>query len=282
MIRSTLLRPAESYSANGSGRPQSLLSQFSVGKPQKKKSNNGNKKHCNCNKSQCLKLYCDCFANGEFCLDCNCKDCHNNLHHESERSKAIKNSLDRNPNAFKPKIGVASKVGKSADLERLHQKGCHCKKSNCLKNYCECYEAKVPCTERCKCNSCRNTEEDRSVRFKEKFSAAGLAQLAAAAVHDARSGSPDSDDELDGGIEREPDPKTQPWFYMTDDIIQATTNCMVSFANEQENKLRSGGLDPESEEFKEQLERELLHEFSRCFGQIMQSAKMVASTSHPL
>lgn len=28
------------------------------------------------------------------------------------------------------------------DSERLHQKGCHCKKSNCLKNYCECYEVK--------------------------------------------------------------------------------------------------------------------------------------------
>lgn len=53
----------------------------------------------------CLKLYCDCFANGEFCLDCNCKECHNNLEHESERSKAIKSSLERNPSAFKPKIG---------------------------------------------------------------------------------------------------------------------------------------------------------------------------------
>ena len=24
------------------------------------------RKPCNCTKSQCLKLYCDCFANGEF------------------------------------------------------------------------------------------------------------------------------------------------------------------------------------------------------------------------
>jgi len=54
----------------------------------------------------CLKLYCDCFASGEFCLDCNCRDCHNNLEHESERSRAIKSSLERNPSAFKPKIGL--------------------------------------------------------------------------------------------------------------------------------------------------------------------------------
>ncbi|CAK5044603.1 unnamed protein product [Meloidogyne enterolobii] len=125
-------------------------------KPAKIRKVASKRKPCNCTKSMCLKLYCDCFASGEFCLDCNCRDCHNNLEHESERSRAIKSSLERNPSAFKPKIGVAAKaIGKAIDMERLHQKGCHCKKSNCLKNYCECYEAKVPCTERCKCIACK-------------------------------------------------------------------------------------------------------------------------------
>lgn len=59
------------------------------------------RKHCNCTKSQCLKLYCDCFANGEFCFNCNCKECFNNLENEDEREKAIKMCLDRNPMAFK-------------------------------------------------------------------------------------------------------------------------------------------------------------------------------------
>ncbi|PIO57751.1 Tesmin/TSO1-like CXC domain protein, partial [Teladorsagia circumcincta] len=58
-------------------------------------------------------------------------------------------------------LGVKS--GK-VDAERLHQKGCHCKKSGCLKNYCECFEAKVPCTSRCKCHGCQNTEGDRANR----------------------------------------------------------------------------------------------------------------------
>lgn len=49
--------------------------------------------------------YCDCFANGEFCQNCNCTNCANNLEHEEERSKAIKSCLDRNPQAFHPKIG---------------------------------------------------------------------------------------------------------------------------------------------------------------------------------
>ena len=75
-------------------------------------------------------------------MDCNCKDCHNNLEHEAERSRAIKSSLERNPHAFKPKIGVSTKGKAQTDFERLHQKGCHCKKSNCLKNYCECYEVR--------------------------------------------------------------------------------------------------------------------------------------------
>ncbi|KAG5834377.1 hypothetical protein ANANG_G00260880 [Anguilla anguilla] len=95
------------------------------------------RKPCNCTKSQCLKLYCDCFANGEFCNNCNCTNCFNNLEHETERLKAIKACLDRNPEAFKPKIGK----GKEGESDRRHSKGCNCKRSGCLKNYCECYEA---------------------------------------------------------------------------------------------------------------------------------------------
>ncbi|XP_063854719.1 protein lin-54 homolog isoform X5 [Scylla paramamosain] len=104
------------------------------------------RKPCNCKKSQCLKLYCDCFANGEFCNNCNCANCFNNLNHEEDRQKAIKACLDRNPQAFRPKIGKGG-----SDNERRHNKGCNCKRSGCLKNYCECYEAKIPCSNMCKC-----------------------------------------------------------------------------------------------------------------------------------
>lgn len=97
------------------------------------------RKPCNCTKSQCLKLYCDCFANGEFCYMCNCMNCFNNLENEDHRNRAIKACMERNPHAFKPKIGKAKDI--TGDFAvRKHTKGCNCKRSGCLKNYCECYE----------------------------------------------------------------------------------------------------------------------------------------------
>ncbi|KAJ8932690.1 hypothetical protein NQ318_000606 [Aromia moschata] len=116
------------------------------------------RKPCNCTKSQCLKLYCDCFANGEFCYMCNCMNCFNNLDNEDHRNRAIKACLERNPNAFRPKIGKAKDI--SGDMSiRKHTKGCNCKRSGCLKNYCECYEAKIACSNNCKCIGCRNIED---------------------------------------------------------------------------------------------------------------------------
>lgn len=58
------------------------------------------KRPCNCTKSQCLKFYCDCFAAGEYCDGCNCKDCLND-HDTEERERAVKMCMERNPNAFK-------------------------------------------------------------------------------------------------------------------------------------------------------------------------------------
>ena len=48
------------------------------------------------------------------------------------------------------------------ETDRRHNRGCNCKRSGCLKNYCECYEAKIPCHEACKCIGCKNVDEDAS------------------------------------------------------------------------------------------------------------------------
>lgn len=66
----------------------------------------GEQRACNCKNSRCLKLYCECFASGRYCNACNCSNCMNNKDHEQARSKAIEAILERNPNAFRPKIQI--------------------------------------------------------------------------------------------------------------------------------------------------------------------------------
>ena len=59
---------------------------------------------CNCKKSKCLKLYCECFAAQKFCSECNCLNCLNLKTNEDEIKNVRKSLLSRNPHAFKPKL----------------------------------------------------------------------------------------------------------------------------------------------------------------------------------
>lgn len=47
--------------------------------------------------------YCDCFASGLFCIDCDCADCRNNPENCDVREAALMNVLDRNSNALNGK-----------------------------------------------------------------------------------------------------------------------------------------------------------------------------------
>ncbi len=104
---------------------------------------------CNCKKSKCLKLYCDCFAVLNYCdpNTCNCVQCHNVAEHEDTRTEAIRITKERNNLAFKTKI---------SEQEQHHVTGCHCKNSHCLKKYCECFNGGALCGTNCKCQACQN------------------------------------------------------------------------------------------------------------------------------
>eukprot|EP00656_Telonema_subtile_P047189 TRINITY_DN5405_c0_g1_i2.p1 TRINITY_DN5405_c0_g1~~TRINITY_DN5405_c0_g1_i2.p1 ORF type:complete len:540 (+),score=91.18 TRINITY_DN5405_c0_g1_i2:140-1759(+) len=121
---------------------------------------------CNCRKSKCLKLYCECFAAGTLCteLSCKCQDCHNNSDHLDERNKACDETVRKNARAFEPKI---AKDQAQAD-DPSHRRGCRCKKSYCLKRYCECFNGKVKCTQVCRCVNCQNMFDTEPVEQVQK------------------------------------------------------------------------------------------------------------------
>jgi hypothetical protein len=88
--------------------------------------NSKKKTGCTCKKTNCIKMYCECFSVGKECTpECACFGCYNHGNHEDLPQKIKQRSLNSN---------------------RHHSRGCNCKKTNCQKKYCECYNAGLPCT----------------------------------------------------------------------------------------------------------------------------------------
>ena len=110
---------------------------------------------CGCQKNACLKLYCDCFAGQELCSPehCCCSDCGNLDRTDTKRLLAIESARSRNAfSEYRPtrRERKADKSGKAVF--------CGCKKSRCLKRYCDCFFARARCNERCGCTDCYNRE----------------------------------------------------------------------------------------------------------------------------
>ena len=100
---------------------------------------------CSCTKTNCNRKYCECFNAGNYCIDCNCKNCQN-----------------------KPPINVYTNK-RPDDLDSKSKKSkeiCTCTKSGCNKNYCECFKSGNKCSSLCRCIGCENTEDNEKLKDK--------------------------------------------------------------------------------------------------------------------
>ena len=100
---------------------------------------------CSCSKTQCNRKYCECYNSGNYCIDCNCKNC--------------KNQPPINTYSNKRPSDLVSKMKKSKEI-------CTCTKSGCNKNYCECFKSGNKCTSLCRCIDCENTDDNNKIKNK--------------------------------------------------------------------------------------------------------------------
>ncbi|KAF5936321.1 hypothetical protein HYC85_027450 [Camellia sinensis] len=133
-------------------------------------------KRCNCKKTKCLKLYCDCFAAGIYCAEpCACQGCFNRPEYEDTVLDTRKQIEFRNPLAFAPKIvqgltdSSANSIGEdgnySTAILRKAQKRVQLQEVDVCEKILRVLSgfvfriglsANVGCSSGCRCEGCKN------------------------------------------------------------------------------------------------------------------------------
>ena len=120
---------------------------------------------CRCKKSQCLKLYCECFLRGSVCSPtCKCEQCLNNADNEEIRKMLLMEHFDKGTIRFDPT--QTSKETAQQVIDK-NQVTCSCGKTQCNKRYCECFRLKKSCSNLCECKNCLNNKSDASKEPEE-------------------------------------------------------------------------------------------------------------------
>lgn len=122
---------------------------------------------CSCKNSQCLKFYCECFKEGRPCVDCECRNCANELGNallnhtivklQAEKERAIVKLKWKQIKASTPETNLLQEV-----------KPCNCKNSGCVKGYCDCYRTGKGCGDECRCQGCRNSKAKLTHTFPKE------------------------------------------------------------------------------------------------------------------
>ena len=155
---------------------EDTVSQFRMGSNLQDSNRNGMDlsnwgKSCNCKKSRCLKQYCDCFREHQLCtISCRCSGCLNTSIDRCELGIRPAGGLstpwsaDLGLTTPSPAIltdaqliqAAADKTAAGSPLRPRMERVCRCKRSRCLKRYCECYQNDQQCTPKCSCSDCGN------------------------------------------------------------------------------------------------------------------------------